>query len=495
MTFNALASPVAFLRDMLPNLPIERDLQTYESWWETEGKAISAAVDRAGTPWLKMFDLSGQRIDEIQYPPDYWRMLKHGYKSGIVWRAFADVSLIPAYLLGYVTSFYDMGLNCPYTVSLSTAVPLDKYGDAALKDRFLIPMLRRDESVWQSATWMTEIKGGSDLGANVETLATSDGQRWQLTGDKYFCSNVGAEVAVVAARIDGAAAGVRGLGLFLVPRYRDDGSLNYAIRRLKDKIATRSVPTGEVELRGSEGYLLGKPEWGIYLILEVLNLSRVANSLGSVALAQRAMVEALHFASQRVAFGKPIIEHPLLKRQFTRRFDQLQRSFALAWESLCLLEAVKHETPPYSDAFHLCRLVIHLAKYQTAELAVQMAKWAMEVHGGMGTLAEFGVERLLREAMIADIWEGPPHRQILDGLEVMERKNAHHLLFAHLAPFANAQELADMRAKVEHHLSLDRDDMEAGAQEIFEALADFAAGAFAYKMREQTPTGNSVERP
>jgi alkylation response protein AidB-like acyl-CoA dehydrogenase len=485
MPFETLASPLSFLRDMLPALPDEHELQAYESWWQSEGKPISSAVDAAGTPWLKMFDVFGKRVDEIMYPPDYWRMLRQGYKAGAVWRIFESQSLLPGYLLGYITSFYDMGLNCPYTVSVSTAVPLDKYGDAALKDRFLTPMLRRDDSVWQGATWMTEVKGGSDLGAAVETVARPAGDGWLLTGDKYFCSNAHAELAVVAAHVHNAPSGVRGLGLFLVPRFREDGILNFTIRRLKDKIATRSVPTGEVELRDTEGYLLGKPEWGIYLILEVLNLSRVANAMGSVALAQRAFAEALHFASGRVAFGKPIIEHPLLKRQFKQRGEQLKRAFALAWESLRLMEAVRHEMPPYSDQFHLCRLVIHLAKYQTAELAVQMAKWAMEVHGGMGTMAEFGVERLLREAMIADIWEGPPHRQILDGLEVMERKGAHRLLFDHLAPFVDGDTLHHISARVEQRLSLDREEKEAGAQAVFEALADFAAGALASKMRER----------
>src|SRR5262249_54723176 len=142
-----------------------------------------------------------------------------------------------------------------------------------------------------------------------------DGNSWLLTGEKYFSSNAGAELAVVAARPDGAVPGVSGLALFLVARYRRDGSPNYLIRRLKDKIATRSVPTGETELQESEGYLLGSADAGIYLILEVLNLSRVANSVVSVALAQRAMADALRYAETRVAFGKPVAEHPLLRHQ------------------------------------------------------------------------------------------------------------------------------------------------------------------------------------
>jgi len=105
---------------------------------------------------------------------------------------------------------------------------------------------------------MKEIKGGSDLGRAVETVAQRDGDKWRLTGDKYFASNAGAELAVVGAHCEGAPQNVRGLSLLLVPRRDEDGQLNYLIRRLKDKIATRSVPTGEIEFRHSEGWLLGQ---------------------------------------------------------------------------------------------------------------------------------------------------------------------------------------------------------------------------------------------
>jgi acyl-CoA dehydrogenase len=330
---------------------------------------------------------------------------------------------------------------------------------------------------------MTEIKGGSDLGAAVETVARPAGDCWLLTGDKYFASNANADLAVVASRPEGAAAGVRGLSLFLVPRYRNDGELNYYIRRLKDKIATRSVSTGEIELKNSEGYLLGSADSGIYLILEVLNLSRVANSVVSVALAQRAIADALSYAERRNAFGKPILDHPLLRHQFENRRNALRSAFALAWDSVQLLNDVWMERAPYSDRYHLFRLVAHLAKYWTAEFAVDTAKWAMEVHGGLGALAEYGAERWLREAMILAIWEGTSHRQILDGLEVMERKRAHTLLFRRLAEIAPSKELQDMESEVEQYLKLPPEQREALAEPLFRRFAVLTAETLAHKLK------------
>jgi alkylation response protein AidB-like acyl-CoA dehydrogenase len=482
--FGALRSPLAFLKTQLQDVPNLDLLEAEELWWKHEGIPISDAIDRAGTPWLRMFDRSGKRVDEILYPPEYQTMLRRGYRSGVVWRALEEKSLHPTYLLMHTISFHDPGICCPYTVSLGTAVPLAKYGSAELQSRFLPHLTRKDDSVWQGATWMTEIKGGSDLGAAVETIARPASDGWRLTGDKYFTSNANAELAVVAARPEGAATGVRGLALFLVPRHNKNGDLNYFIRRLKDKIATRSVPTGEIELRDSEAHLLGSADSGIYLILEVLNLSRVANSVVSVALAQRAMADALSYAEHRATFGKPILEHPLLHHQFEARLKTLRAAFALAWESVHLLNEVWMERPPYSDRYHLFRLVAHLAKYWTAEFAVDTAKWAMEVHGGLGVLAEYGAERWLREAMILAIWEGTPHRQILDALEVMDRKHAHKLLFAHLArvaPLASSTDLKSIESEVNHHLSLPPILKESQAEPLFKKLASFTAETLAHK--------------
>ena len=161
-------------------------------------------------------------------------------------------------------------------------------------------------------------------------------------------------------------------------------------------------------------------------------------------------------------FGKPVAEQPLFARQARERHETLLDAFALAWEAVTLLSEVWRETPRYSDRYHLFRLVAHLSKYWTAEVAVQTAKWAMEAHGGAGILADYPVERLLREAMILGIWEGTPHRQILDGMEVVEKKRVHGpLLDGIAARGGNAVALAMARSEVDEWLALPAERKEA----------------------------------
>ncbi|MEO0139486.1 MAG: acyl-CoA dehydrogenase family protein [candidate division WOR-3 bacterium] len=460
---------------------VDEKVREYESWWFEEGYKISYMVDRLGTPHLRMFDRFGNRIDEILYPKEYWDMLYKGYEYGIIADVFEKNSLMPFFIMGYITSFFDPGLYCPYTVSLSTAVPISKYAPKEVRDKYLPHMLKRNIDVWQGATWMTEVKGGSDLGNTVETVAELRNGKWILNGEKYFASNVGAELAVVAARIKGKQKGVKSLALFLLPKYRENGEINYFVRRLKDKIGTRSVPTGEVELRDSEAYLLGSEDVGIYLILEVLNISRVANSVGSVALMHRAIWEAYEFASKRFAFGKYVIDHPLMKRQIVDNYEKLKKAFALAFEAAKLLDKVYLEKPPYSHDYHMFRLLAHLSKFWTAELAVQTSKWAMEVNGGMGVLAEYPVERLLREAMILPIWEGTPHRQVLDAIEVIVKKDAHLFIYEYLREHDRlSEEILNIGREIKE---MENDKREEVADIYISELADIVAEILLKKCR------------
>ena len=146
-----------------------------------------------------------------------------------------------------------------------------------------------------------------------------------------------------------------------------------------------------------------------------------------------------------------------------------------------MLDDVWRETPPYSERYHLFRLLAHLSKYWSAEFAVQTAKWAIEVYGGIGVLKEYGVERWLREAMILQIWEGTPHRQILDGLEVIERKGAHIVLFDYLQDRTSKTTRKTMRNRVEVHLKLPKTEKEAKSEALFSDLALFTMNALTPK--------------
>src|SRR5579871_2482693 len=149
MNLDLLLSPTQMLAQFT-STDLPDGLRDYETWMDQHGRAISAAVDRAGTPHLKQFDRMGKRIDEIQFPPEYWTMLKMGYKAGAVWHARSG-SLYPAYMVGYVTSYFDMGLYCPYTVSLGTAAAVAKYAASDVHERFMPRLMDPTDAVWQGA--------------------------------------------------------------------------------------------------------------------------------------------------------------------------------------------------------------------------------------------------------------------------------------------------------------------------------------------------------
>jgi alkylation response protein AidB-like acyl-CoA dehydrogenase len=470
-----LHSPAALLAQWRDEPGSDR-LSTYEAFWRDRGRAISDTIDRMGTPPLVMYDRWGERVDTIAMPSGYQDLLERGYREGVVASPHASGSLRWSYALGFVTAFFDPGLYCPYTVSLGTTLALTKFGAGESRDTLLARLTRTDGMPWQGATWMTEAGGGSDLGANVATVAEPEGSSWALTGSKYFASNVGAEVAVVAARRRDATSGPRGVGLYAVPRRDDAGELNYRIRRLKDKIATRSVPTGEVELDRASAVELAGPGEGIYPIMEILNVSRVANSVGSVALIQRALSEAVTFAGGRHAFGRPVADQPLFGRQIEQWRQRLAEAFALAWAAADELDAVWLERRPYSQRYARFRLLAHLAKYWTAQQAIEASRWAMEALGGNGAVADFGVERLLREAMILSIWEGTPHRQMLDGLETIQRASAHADLLAWLGEPAGSDAV---RTQIDGLLGVSAPEQEAGVEPVFAELAAFTARALA----------------
>ena len=463
--------PLEAMQAFGPTHLSEAELTDYFDWWCQEGRWLSHAIDRAGTPWIRMYDEVGNRIDRVEMPGGYEKLLRSGYRRGVIDQVFVAESIRPFFEIGYMTSFFDPGLYCPYTVTLATALMVDKYAPPSIRERYL-PRLRDREQPWQGATWMTEIEGGSDLGGGVQTLAHRDGDRWQLSGEKYFASNAGAELAIVAARPEGSPPGVRSLALFLVPRYRPDGSLNYFIRRLKDKIGTRSVPTGEVILENSEAWQLGEDYRGIYLILESLNLSRVANSIAAVAWMQRMLAEVQAFGQRRVAFGRPLLAHPMYRAEVEEWQKIWRRVARLAWLCVEVFNEVWREKPPYSDRYLVYRLLTHLAKVWSAEICVRAARWVMEAFGGNGVIAEHGVDRFYREAIVLAIWEGTRHRHIIDAMEVIQRKQGLERLYAYLRDERGVNLPEDLLAQIMQWTDRDPNDVGHEVEPLLFQLAE-----------------------
>lgn len=404
----------------------EKVLQDVGQIAGTEVLEVADYVDRLARPLLHQSDVWGQRMDWVRIAPAHQNLLDRLLSLGIVYRTFRDQGAWPLhYAMGYLVS--DPGLYCTLTVTNQTAYGIFKYGAADLRERFLPHYLEQDgRKAWFGATYYTETQGGSDLGAN-RAQARPDGGRWRINSvDKYFTSNVGlADAALVTARPEGAPAGPRGLALFLVPALREDGSPNYRIRRLKEKLATRAVPTGEVEMEDAEAYLLGEASQGIYLALEVLSVARLANAVGALGNARKAQLAAYAYAKKRHTFGRSLVEHPLIQKDLLEMELLLQGNLLLAFYAVDRFQAVWQQTPPYSPEFWYARFLNHLSKNVTAQAGVEITRRAMEMWGGIGFMEDFPLARFHREALVMPIWEGGSHIQALDMLETLVRKQVH----------------------------------------------------------------------
>jgi acyl-CoA dehydrogenase len=383
-------------------------------------------IDHEAVPTLVMYDLDGKRVDRARLCPQHEQLLKQ--LSTINRPAYEGGSWHHHFALAFLLA--DPGLYCTLIVTNQTAYALHKY---APEHQPIIQRLLSGES-W-GATWMTETQGGSDLGANT-TIAKQVSGQWSLSGqDKYFASNAGlADYALVTARPEGAQPGPKGLALFLLPRERPDGSLNYLVRRFKNKLGTRAVPTGEVECHDSLAYLIGDASQGIYYTLETLSVARLANAIGSMGLARKAHLEALHRVKARHAFGKPLYEHPLVRRDLTDLSVRIAAGLCLVFHAIELFDRAWAEPPPYSPAYHYARFFSHLAKKRTADHATNATLLAMELFGGLGFMEEVAIARLHREALVTPIWEGTSNIQALELLEVMQKKAAHESFLDEFIP-------------------------------------------------------------
>ncbi|MBI3952034.1 MAG: acyl-CoA dehydrogenase family protein [Acidobacteria bacterium] len=423
----------------------------------------AAIADRYG-PILRCYDREGNRIDEVQYHPAYLEMARAAYGFGLVSlkydaalaQRFGSVPYAVIFGLGYLLAQAEAGLFCPVCMTDGAARVLVKFADPKLQAEWLPRLTTRDfDLLAQGAMFLTEKQGGSDVGTNT-TRAIQEGDHWRLYGDKWFCSNVDAEAVLALARPDGAPGGTKGLGLFLVSKTLPDGRPNhYRINRLKDKLGVRSMATGEVTFEGAEACVVGDVRKGFAYMTEMINLSRLYNSVAAVSSMRRAVYEAVKHAQTRPAFGSSIVNFPLMQRVLADLIVEHEAAMALVFEAIHQLDLIDSGTGG-EDAVRQHRLLLPLAKYYTGRLAVWAASEAMEVLGGNGYIEEFVTARLLRDAQVLPIWEGTTNILVLDAQRAMIKEEAHtSLIHANTRRLESLHEpaLQDLRAAIENRFS------------------------------------------
>ena len=324
------------------------------------------------------------------------------------------------YALTYVYVQAEFGVCCPLSMTDATARTLSKFADPVLVARYLPGLTSQDmDSLTQGAMFMTEQGAGSDVGATL-TRAVPKGDHWLLHGDKWFCSNADAGVALVLARPEGAPDGTRGLSLFLLPRSLPDGSPNrYRIVRLKEKLGTRDMPSGEITLEGATAYMVGDAQRGFAQMADMINMSRLSNGMRAAGMMRRALTEALFISRRRSAFGKTLIELPLMKRQLLKLMLPTE-----AARSIMLYTAAELEKADAGDeeARKRVRILTPLLKFRACRDARRVTGDAMEVRGGAGYIEEWSDARLVRDAHLGSIWEGTSNIVAQDMLRAVKRE-------------------------------------------------------------------------
>lgn len=359
------------------------------------------------------------------------------------------------YLITYLFAQAEFGLLCPVSMTDSLTRTLRKFGDPDLVARYLPALLSQDlDSMAQGAMFMTEQGAGSDVGATAVRALPQDDGSWALHGDKWFCSNPDAELAMVLARPANARDGIKGVGLFLLPRTLPDGSPNaHRIVRLKDKLGTRSMASGEIQLNGAAAWLLGDPGAGFRQMADMVNNSRLSNGVRAAGMMRRAVSEAFYIAQNRQAFGQKLIDMPLMRRQLAKLLVWTEQARSMVFQTA---EALRRSDAGEPGAYALLRILTPLLKFRGCRDARKVTGDAMEVRGGCGYIEEWGDARLVRDAHLGSIWEGTSNVVALDVLRAAQREDALDALRAHIDGLAVAGALPELNDCLDRAVALAR---------------------------------------
>ena len=479
------------LQDLL-RIYLPDDVRThFEPHFQRLGQLAGGRLDELAriadrhTPVLHARDRTGRDEDWIEYHPAYREMEQIAFGDfqfhamshrGGVMGTNKPLPPVAKYAFQYLFVQGEFGLMCPISVTDTSIHLVRKFGSNALQDYLLPKMLSADMSnFWKGTQFMTEKAGGSDVGA-IETVAREKDGVWRLYGDKWFCSHADADVALMLARPEGAPKGTKGLALFALPRRTRDGKRNnYRIVRLKDKMGTRSMASGEINLEGAEAYLVGDVGNGLKQMMEQVNLSRLSHGVRAASMMRRCVNESLAVARGRSAFGRNVIEFPLMRRQLMKMIVPTEQALSM---SMCTADALGR------GASQELRILTGLLKLRACRDNVPVAIGAMEARGGNGAIEDWVNPRLVRDAPIGLLWEGTSNINALDVIgRAVGKSGAHLALQAMLrsrladatalpAPFRNALGSALDRAVALAERVVDRESL---ARQAATALYDVSS--------------------
>lgn len=480
------------LQDYLKRKVSSKGLDYMNSKLDKTGKdaaqkmdALSLDADKNGPQLIKR-NFFGEDIDEVKFHPSYQELMQIAIDSEmfkVKWEPNLKNEFKPerhslGFASGYLYAMSELGQYCPLCMTDGVARLIELHCTEEDKNRLLPHIHTTDlKDFYTGAMFLTEKSGGSDVGRNlVKAEKQSDGT-YLLSGEKWFCSNVNAELIFALARTDESKEGTRGLSIFLIEKHLPDGSTNkLPIVRLKDKLGVRSMASAECILDGTVGKLIGDEFNGFKIMTDMINLSRLYNSIAALSGARRALVEAYNFNLFRKSFGKTAIKHTLIKEKLFELGSLNVANFYLTWRAI---EALDKADNGDENEKHLGRLLTPMVKKWSAEKAVYITRESMELMGGIGYIEDGVLPKIMRDVMVLPIWEGAGNIMTLDMLRASFKSDGLKVMMEEIktslgkkTDYDNVilEHLNELQSKTKSLFKMEQDELELHAKYFFEKL-------------------------
>jgi putative acyl-CoA dehydrogenase len=445
-------------------------------------------------PKLRTHDRFGHRIDEVEFHPAWHELMKAGVGFGVhslPWRESRTGAHAARAATFMCFGQAEAGVGCPLSMTYSAIPALRAQPELAAEweprltaNAYDGERLRPapDKAGALCGMAMTEKQGGSDVRANTTVAKAVNGGgpggEYELTGHKWFMSAPMCDVFLVLAQAPG------GLSCFLMPRFTPDGERNRIhLQRLKDKLGNRSNASSEVEFRGAWAQLIGEEGRGVPVIIEMVNHTRLDCTLGAATGMRVGTAQAIHQCSQRAAFGKLLVEQPLMQNVLA---DLAIESEAATIAAMRLARSYDEAGAGDREAIELRRLANAVLKYWTTKRAPVHAAEALECFGGNGYIEESGMPRLYRETPLNSIWEGSGNVQCLDVLRGMAKSpTSVEAFFAEVGAAAGADERLDLATSELREELRDLEAIESRARRVVEWMALVLQGSLLIRFGDE----------